>query len=234
MSWCRLVLSCVVLYCLVLSCLVLSCGCLVVVLCCLVLLCLLVPCVVLACLGLAWLLALGSWLLALGSWLLALGSWLILYLYLCCIALLCPVLPCAAPCPVLTRPALSFVFCPVFLVVLTVLSFCRLDCFAKGAHLSRHQARNTDLLLDAAEVGFLEATKLLLDKPGVRVLQERLIPMSDGECVPVVAHAALLLFYMGLVTPFFREIIRCIFVTNHPLHRACVCVCVCVQVSAFP
>jgi ankyrin repeat protein len=50
----------------------------------------------------------------------------------------------------------------------------KLDAWiAKGAHLNRHQARTTALLLDAAEVGHLNATTLLLEKPGIRVLIER-------------------------------------------------------------
>ncbi len=42
-----------------------------------------------------------------------------------------------------------------------------------------------------------------------------------------------MLFYIGFVTPFFQEIIRCIFVTNHPLHRACVCAGECIPVTAL-
>jgi ankyrin repeat protein len=46
------------------------------------------------------------------------------------------------------------------------------DWLLKGAHLSRQKARDTTLLFDAAEVGHMKAATLLLEKPGVRILQE--------------------------------------------------------------
>jgi ankyrin repeat protein len=57
------------------------------------------------------------------------------------------------------------------------------EWFTKGQHLTKHQAKNTTLLLDASMVGHTEAARVLLEK-GVRVLIER--DMGDG-----VKHTAL-------------------------------------------
>ena len=46
------------------------------------------------------------------------------------------------------------------------------EWFTKGQHLTKHQAKNTTLLLDASMVGHTEAARVLLEK-GVRVLIER-------------------------------------------------------------
>ncbi len=45
------------------------------------------------------------------------------------------------------------------------------EWFTKGQHLTKHQAKNTTLLLDASMVGHTEAARVLLEK-GVRVLIE--------------------------------------------------------------
>jgi hypothetical protein len=45
------------------------------------------------------------------------------------------------------------------------------EWFIKGQHLTKHQAKNTTLLLDASMVGDIEAARVLLEK-GVRVLIE--------------------------------------------------------------
>jgi hypothetical protein len=46
------------------------------------------------------------------------------------------------------------------------------EWITKGQHLTKHQAKNTTLLLDASMVGHTEAARVLLEK-GVRVLIER-------------------------------------------------------------
>jgi ankyrin repeat protein len=57
----------------------------------------------------------------------------------------------------------------------------RLDAWlAKGKHLSRHHARNSTLLLDAAEVGHVTAALALLEKPGIRILKEIDAPPLDA------------------------------------------------------
>jgi ankyrin repeat protein len=59
------------------------------------------------------------------------------------------------------------------------------EWLSRGAHLTRAQARNTNLLLDAAQVGHVGATKALLEKPGIRVLKETLLQFSAEVSVPV-------------------------------------------------
>jgi hypothetical protein len=67
----------------------------------------------------------------------------------------------------------------------------KLDAWlSKGAHLSRHQALHTTLLLDAAEVGHVEATRVLLDKPGVRVLKEKNVGETALHLAVRQAHGA--------------------------------------------
>ena len=46
------------------------------------------------------------------------------------------------------------------------------EWFTKGQHLTKHQVKNTTLLLDASMAGHTEAARVLLEK-GVRVLIER-------------------------------------------------------------
>ncbi len=46
------------------------------------------------------------------------------------------------------------------------------EWFTKGQHLTKHQVKNTTLLLDASMVGHIEAARVLLEK-GVRVLIQR-------------------------------------------------------------
>jgi ankyrin repeat protein len=61
------------------------------------------------------------------------------------------------------------------------------EWFTKGQHLTKHQAKNTTLLLDASMVGDTEAARVLLEK-GVRVLIER--EDEDGVKHTALHHAA--------------------------------------------
>jgi hypothetical protein len=61
------------------------------------------------------------------------------------------------------------------------------EWFIKGQHLTKHQAKNTTLLLDASMVGHTEAARVLLEK-GVRVLIER--ELEDGVKYTALHHAA--------------------------------------------
>jgi hypothetical protein len=62
------------------------------------------------------------------------------------------------------------------------------EWFTKGQHLTKHQAKNTTLLLDASMVGDTEAARVLLEK-GVRVLIER-EDEEDGVKRTALHHAA--------------------------------------------
>ncbi len=61
------------------------------------------------------------------------------------------------------------------------------EWFTKGQHLTKHQVKNTTLLLDASMVGHTEAARVLLEK-GVRVLIER--EFEDGVKYTALHHAA--------------------------------------------
>ncbi len=61
------------------------------------------------------------------------------------------------------------------------------EWFTKGQHLTKHQNKNTTLLLDASMVGHTEAARVLLEK-GVRVLIE--YEMEDGVKYTALHHAA--------------------------------------------
>jgi hypothetical protein len=61
------------------------------------------------------------------------------------------------------------------------------EWFTKGQHLTKHQAKNTTLLLDASMVGHTEAARVLLEK-GVRVLIEH--EMEDGRVKFTALHYA--------------------------------------------
>ncbi len=62
------------------------------------------------------------------------------------------------------------------------------EWFTKGQHLTKHQAKNTTLLLNASMVGYTEAARVLLEK-GVRVLIEHDI-FGDGFKYTALHHAA--------------------------------------------
>jgi ankyrin repeat protein len=62
------------------------------------------------------------------------------------------------------------------------------EWLAKGAHLSRQKAKETTMLLDAADVGHLEAAKVLLEK-GARVLKES-EKLDDGCTKYTALHYA--------------------------------------------
>ena len=61
------------------------------------------------------------------------------------------------------------------------------EWFTKGQHLTKHQVKNTTLLLDASMVGDTEAARVLLEK-GVRVLIER--QLEDGGNYTALHYAA--------------------------------------------
>jgi ankyrin repeat protein len=58
---------------------------------------------------------------------------------------------------------------------------------AKGAHLTKREARLSCMLLDASKVGHVEAVRALLKKPGIRVLQEE---VGEGLKCTALHHAA--------------------------------------------
>jgi ankyrin repeat protein len=59
---------------------------------------------------------------------------------------------------------------------------------SKGAPLTRKAALRTDLLIVAARVGHVEATRVLLGKPGIRVLLE--LPLGKGNAMTSALHVA--------------------------------------------
>jgi hypothetical protein len=61
------------------------------------------------------------------------------------------------------------------------------EWFTKGQHLTKHQVKNTTLLLDASMVGETEAVRILLEK-GVRVLIEN--GVEDGNKYTALHFAA--------------------------------------------
>ncbi len=63
------------------------------------------------------------------------------------------------------------------------------EWFTKGQHLTKHQVKNTTLLLDASMVGHIEAARVLLEK-GVRVLIEHGFGVGGGAKYTALHHAA--------------------------------------------
>ena len=63
------------------------------------------------------------------------------------------------------------------------------EWFTKGQHLTKHQAKNTTLLLDASMVGHTEAARVLLEK-GVRVLIEQEFGVGRVVKYTALHHAA--------------------------------------------
>jgi ankyrin repeat protein len=69
---------------------------------------------------------------------------------------------------------------------------------SKGAPLSsRKTALRTDLLIRAAKVGHMEAVKMLLGKPGIRVLLE--LPLGPDNMMSSALHIAVLNGHSGVV-----------------------------------
>ena len=69
---------------------------------------------------------------------------------------------------------------------------------SKGAPLNRNAALRTDLLIRAAKVGHVEAAKMLLEKPGIRVLLE--LPfLGPGNTMASALHVAALRGHSGIV-----------------------------------
>ena len=62
------------------------------------------------------------------------------------------------------------------------------EWLAKGAHLSRQKARTTTMLFDAASVGHVEATRQLLEKPGIRILKD--VEMGGSVAKYTALHVA--------------------------------------------
>jgi ankyrin repeat protein len=69
---------------------------------------------------------------------------------------------------------------------------------SKGAPLTRKAALRTDLLIRAAGVGHVEATKVLLGKPGIRVLLE--LPLGPSNLAVSALHLAVFNGYSSIVS----------------------------------